>query len=350
MSSHLDWGSARLNLVKLRFPDCHLLQNKESWAWTALPLGSRRDFSPNEQRENVSSSATDLSIALPAGAASPDCFTRGCGRKAAHFLSRPARKITLLLLPDELDRLRVVLVATRNPLNLGAAARAMSNFGFLRLRVVNPYEVAFREARSAVGAPELLANAEEYKSLADAVADCTMVVGTTAVRHRDLQHPLRLLDEGAGLIREHLVSGATNAVSRVALLFGSEKRGLSNQDLSYCHWLLRIPTREEHISMNMGQAVAVCLYELVREGRTAESAEQPEKPDLATAGELERITALLLDALRTSGYLDSRSPVAAEEKIRRLVCRLNLPAADAEIWLGMLRQILWKLSGPGGAP
>jgi TrmH family RNA methyltransferase len=261
-----------------------------------------------------------------------------------------ARKIALLLLPDELDRLRVVLVATRNPLNLGAAARAMSNFGFLRLRVVNPYEVAFREARSAVGAPELLASAEEYKSIAEAVADCTMVVGTTAVRHRDLQHPLRLLDEGAVAIRAHLVSGAANEGSRVALLFGSEKRGLSNQDLSHCQWLLRIPTREEHISMNMGQAVAVCLYELAREGRTATPAQQTERLDLATAGELERITALLLDALRASGYLDSRAAPAAEEKIRRLIRRLNLPVADAEIWLGMLRQIVWKLKGSDGTP
>src|SRR5450756_2704992 len=97
----------------------------------------------------------------------------------------------------ERDQLCVVLVAPRNPLNIGAAARAMSNFGFFHLRVVNPYEVAFREARSAVGASELLANAEEYKSVAEAVADCTLVVGTTAVRTRDLQHPVRRPEYGA---------------------------------------------------------------------------------------------------------------------------------------------------------
>ena len=91
------------------------------------------------------------------------------------------------------DRLRIVLVAARNPLNIGASARAMSNFGCRHLRVVSPYEAGFREARSAVGASEVLANAEEYKSVAEAVADCTLVVGTTAVRHRDLQHTLRRL-------------------------------------------------------------------------------------------------------------------------------------------------------------
>src|SRR6266704_4860337 len=156
----------------------------------------------------------------------------------------------------QFDRLHVVLVATRNPVNIGAAARAMSNFGFPCLRLVNPYEPAFREARSAVGASKLLASSEVYKSVAEAVADCTLVVGTTAVRHRDLHHPLRRLEIGARLLRKHLAS------SRVALLFGSEKRGLSNEDLSHCHWLIRIPTREEHRSMNLGQAVAVCLYGL----------------------------------------------------------------------------------------
>ena len=102
-----------------------------------------------------------------------------------------------LLATSELDRLRVVLVSTRNPLNIGAAARAMSNFGLRRLRVVNPYAVAFRRARSAVGASDVLTDAEEFKSVADAVADCTLVVGTTAVRTRDLQHPLRRLEYGA---------------------------------------------------------------------------------------------------------------------------------------------------------
>ena len=98
---------------------------------------------------------------------------------------------------DDLDNLRVVLVATRNPLNIGAAARAMSNFGVRRLRVVNPYEAAFREARSAVGASGLLAKAEQYESVAEAVADCRLVVGTTAAGRRELQHRLRRLDDGA---------------------------------------------------------------------------------------------------------------------------------------------------------
>jgi TrmH family RNA methyltransferase len=241
----------------------------------------------------------------------------------------------------QFERLQVVLVAPRNPLNIGAAARAMSNFGFFHLRVVNPYELGFREARSAVGAAPLLAKAEQFKTVADAVADCTLVVGTTAVGLRQLQHPVRRLDQAARYLRKHL------AGSRVALLFGSEKRGLSNEDLSHCHWLLRIPTREEHRSMNLGQAVAVCLYELARD---PQAPTKPERHPEASSADLERLTALLLDALRSSGYLKSnpsgfqkrRSAAPTDEKIRRLVRRLRLSAADAELTLGILRQILWK--------
>jgi TrmH family RNA methyltransferase len=235
---------------------------------------------------------------------------------------------------SEPDRFCIVLVRARNPLNIGAAARVMSNFGFLRLRVVNPYGVAWREARSAVGAATLLASAEEFKSVAEAVADCALVVGTTATSRRELQQPLKPLEEGARLIRKQLSSNA------VALLFGSEKTGLSNEDLSHCHWLMRIPAREQHPSVNLGQAVAICLYELSRDGKAAR---QSEKQKPATAGEVERITAMLLDALHASGYLKPRSAAPTQEKVRRMVRRLNLSASDAEVWLGMLRQILWKI-------
>jgi tRNA/rRNA methyltransferase len=241
--------------------------------------------------------------------------------------------------PAELSRLRVVLVAPRNPLNIGAAARAMSNFGFQTLRLVNPYAPSFREARSAVGASEILAGARRYKSVPEAVEDCTLVVGTTAVRNRDLQHVVRRTEYGARLIRKRLGAG------NVALLFGSEKFGLSNADLSHCHWLMRIPTGEQNISMNLGQAVAVCLYELIRDSRQERAAGQWK---LATAGELERITNLLLEALQTSGFLDRRRVSDADERIRRLVRRLRLPERDAVIWLGMLRQMLWKMKQAEG--
>ena len=234
----------------------------------------------------------------------------------------------------ELDHLRVVLVDARNPLNIGAAARAMSNFGFLHLRVVNPYDVAFQNARSAVGAAALLASARKFETVAEAVADCSLVVGTTAVGHRDLQHSLQRLEPGARLIRRHLATG------RCALLFGSEKFGLSNQDMSHCHWLMHIPTREEHFSMNLGQAVAVCLYELKRNSRARINAE---KGSPASSAEVERIHETLLTALRASSYPKLNSSDSFEGAVRRLVRRLRLKTGDAEFLLGMLRQIVWKL-------
>lgn len=245
-----------------------------------------------------------------------------------------------MLTENEAAKLRVVLVAARNPLNIGAAARAMSNFGFLRLRVVNRYDIPFREARSAVGAPDLLKNAEEFASVADAVADCGLVVGTTAASAaRKPEHPLHRLDEGGGLIRSRL------ATDRVALLFGSEKRGLSNDDLSYCHWLMRIPTREAHSSMNLGQAVAVCLYELIR---SENGPGLPPETELQASGAaLERMTRALLDALGESGYMKPGTEAAVEEKSRRLVRRMKLSEEDAELWTGMLAKMRTGRPGTG---
>ncbi|MGC1911026.1 MAG: TrmH family RNA methyltransferase [Candidatus Acidiferrales bacterium] len=253
----------------------------------------------------------------------------------------------MLARPDY-DRLRVLRVTPRNPLNIGAAARAMSNFGFLRLRVVNPYQVGFREARSAVGAGQVLANAEEFATLAEAIADCTLVVGTTSVGPRDIRNPLHVLAAGARQIRKHLVqklcheAGEPARANNIALLFGSEKFGLSNEDLSRCHWLIRIPTREEHRSVNLGQAVAICLYEIARDAKSAPSLATPKK-NPATASEIERLTVILFDVLSTSGYLKPRSAAPSQEKIRHLVRRLRLTAADAQLALGMLRKIKWKL-------
>jgi TrmH family RNA methyltransferase len=241
--------------------------------------------------------------------------------------------------------LKIVLISPRNPLNIGAAARAMSNFGFSELRLVNPYAVAFREARSAVKAHAVLEQAREYPTVAEAVADCTLVVGTTAIGPRVLEHPLRRLEFGGKFIARKITTAP------VALLFGSEKFGLSNEDMSYCNWLMRIPAREEHGSMNLGQAVAVCLYEIIRNPAAAKIAPDAKRP--ADAAHLERVTEFLETILDRSGYVHARVEGSTRMKIRRLVRRLQLTAHDAEVWLGMLRQILWKLehtsdSAPSG--
>jgi TrmH family RNA methyltransferase len=230
----------------------------------------------------------------------------------------------------------VVLVSTRNPLNIGAAARAMANFGLDDLRVVNPYEVAFREAVSAVGGAHVLKSARVFETVAEAVADCSLVVGTTAGRRRDLRQPIELAEAGMQRIREH--------AGHAALLFGSEKFGLSNEDMSYCHTLVRIPTGPRTPSMNLGQAVAVCLYELKR---SEAKKTRRLKPDLAVeSGDAEQLTRMLLDVLERSGYTNRITSVSTEQKIRRWVRRTKLTKRDVPLLLGILRQILWKMDKP----
>jgi tRNA/rRNA methyltransferase len=213
----------------------------------------------------------------------------------------------------------------------------MSNFGFSELRLVNPYGVAYHEAKSAVKAGHVLDASREFATVAEAVADCSLVVGTTALERRELQHPIRRLEYGGREIRKALASDAA-----VALMFGSEKYGLGNEDMSYCHWLMRIPARLEHGSMNLGQAVAVCLYELIRQPGRATTA--PEPKEAVAGADIERLTDLLLDVLGKSGYVHGRAAESTLLKTRRLLRRMNLSAHDAEIWLGMLRQINWKLN------
>jgi tRNA/rRNA methyltransferase len=240
-----------------------------------------------------------------------------------------------------LERVVIVLVRARNPNNIGAVARAMHDFGFRHLRVVNEYAVPFATAKSAVDASEVMAAAQSCASIADAIADCTLVVGTTAVGERALEHRLHVLTEAAPLIR----AAAAAANGRVAILFGSEKTGLSNEELSHCHFLLTIPMHEHedarHLSMNLGQAAAVCLYELVR---TLGAFEGVGAREAAAAADVERLTTLFGEVLTATGYTRRHPANAREEAVRRLVRRMNLSAEDVTVWMGILRQTLRKAS------
>jgi TrmH family RNA methyltransferase len=179
-------------------------------------------------------------------------------------------------------RLTVVLVGARNPQNIGAAARAMHDFGFGDLRIANdfaaPFEAAQLEAKSAVAAESVMRNARRFDSLAEAIADCHLIVGTTAIGERELTQPVLPLQQAAPQILAALSAAPSESWAldpkpspAVALLFGSEKTGLTNDHLSHCSLLTTIPLfapeqDSRHLSMNLGQAVAVCLYELTRAG------------------------------------------------------------------------------------
>jgi len=222
-----------------------------------------------------------------------------------------------------LENLSVVLVTPRNPLNIGAAGRAMANFGFLDLRLVDAYRVAADEARSGPHAEEVLRASRDFATVQDAIGDATLVIGTTSAHKRDVNIPIQTLEDAAQTIRSHN--------GRVALLFGSEKFGLSNEDMGYCHSLLRIPTLEGAVSMNLGQAVAVTLYEMVR---------QSPSTNVAPMGLLDEFVDRLYEALQLAGYVHHDNVV---EKLRRLSRRMHLSQNDAVMWLGMVRQVLWKL-------
>jgi tRNA/rRNA methyltransferase len=250
------------------------------------------------------------------------------------------------LLPEaQRDSFEVVLVSPCNPLNIGAAARAMANFGFQRLTVVAPFAANWREARSAIGAPELLLNAVESPSLADAVADCAFVVGTGTLTSRKPEQKVVPLPELAPLVVRELARGG-----RVALVFGSEKHGLTREDLSYCHLLVEIPTDPGQPSMNLGQAVAVCLYELATRAFHAPEAPSsepatlvPSAPPAATSSHLELLAGVIEETMVAAGYSPRTMQAANRHDLRLMLRRLALSAHDTRRMLGLFRRILWRL-------
>jgi TrmH family RNA methyltransferase len=246
------------------------------------------------------------------------------------------------------DHLSVVLVSPRNPLNIGAAARAMANFGFTHLTVVAPYEPHWREARSAVGAEKLLEHATRAETLAQAIADCSLVLGTAALTRRKPEQPAVLLPALPPLVEEEL-----RRRGRVALVFGPEKRGLTRADLALCHRLVQIPTHPGQPSMNLGQAVAVCLYALATTLSSPEfskleqpgraSGQSPESPLSATSADLDRLADVVDQMMLAASYSPAAMREANRHDLRRLLRRLALTEPDARRALGFFRRVLHRL-------
>ena len=237
-------------------------------------------------------------------------------------------------LEDWKQRLRVVLVEPRNPLNVGAAARAMLNFGFDQLWLVRPREKAFREAKSAMGAAGVLEQARVTETLTEALGGASLVVGTASLEGRSTDIVQRELEPAATVLRTHAESAET------ALVFGTEKYGLSKEQLSHCDWLLTIPTNPDCPSMNLGQAVALCCWEVARR---AKSVPELRTPETISAEERERILGMLIPLLDESGFLFRDSKEFQTQKVRRWISRLRLGAKDGLLLQGMLRQLQWKM-------
>ena len=250
-----------------------------------------------------------------------------------------------MLTAPQRDRIHIVLVRPRNPLNIGAVARAMANFGFAHLAVVAPWEPHWRDAQSAVGTEQLLQSANVSATLAEAVAACTLVLGTGTLTHRNAEQPVVPLPALAPHIDRALASGG-----RIALDFGPEKHGLTRDDLSLCHMLVEIPTDAGQPSMNLGQAAAVCLYELATRCGVPAEAHAPAPAAIAPSATLDRLADLIEQTMAASAYSPRAMLPANRHHLRLLLRRLHPDPTDARRVLRLFRRILWRLGHTPGPP
>ncbi len=232
-----------------------------------------------------------------------------------------------------LDDVRIVLVSPLYGGNIGSVCRAMANMGLSDLAIAAPRRNDMNEARMmACHARDILESRTEYPDLAAAVADCGMVVGTTA----------RL-----GLYRQHVKTPrelakdilASSESRKAAIVFGREDNGLSNEELALCTQLIRIPVTAEYESINMAQAVLICCYELFL---AADIYEAPvEKSDLASSELRERMFALWKETLFEIGFMKDDKAEHMMLGLRRLLSRGQLTVDDVKIMMGIARQSLW---------
>jgi tRNA (cytidine32/uridine32-2'-O)-methyltransferase len=255
----------------------------------------------------------------------------------------PQQPAPALLLP----RIRFVLVETSLSGNIGATARAMKNMGLARLALVRPKQGArFADADAvarASGADDLLQAATLHDSLAEALAGCRLVLGTSA-RLRTLEWPL-LDAEAAGA---RLLAEAAHG--DVALVLGREATGLSNDELALCHYLVQIPTNPDFSSLNIAAAAQVFAYEIRRQliqliQGSAIAAAADERPELATADEMEGFHAHLMHTLLAIGYADAEQCGTLARRLRRLFHRARPDRTE----LNILRGVLAKVAGRPGA-
>ncbi len=231
-----------------------------------------------------------------------------------------------------LSNLRIVLVRPKGSGNIGSVARAMKNVGARELAIVGSARTQSFWARAmAAHGRDILGAAQCYPSIRAAIADCTLVVGTTC---------------RAGLYRSHsqtprevapsLASAARTG--KVALLFGPEDHGLSNKDLEHCQQLIAIPTHPEYQSLNVAQAAVICLYEIYLASLAPAQADGLER---AKAEDIERLFDIMRNSLLKIGFLDSENPEHMLLAFRRIYGRAGLEDKDVRILTGMFRQIEW---------
>jgi tRNA (cytidine32/uridine32-2'-O)-methyltransferase len=239
-------------------------------------------------------------------------------------------------------RIRIVLVETSHPGNIGAVARAMKNMGLHELFLVRPKSFPHTEASArASGATDLLTSARVVDSVGEAIADCALVIGTTS---RDREHNFRVWDVREAAERaQHIAHTGC-----VAFLFGNERAGLSNEELAQANALLRIPTSDEYPSLNLAMAVQIVSYEIWRarsaeRAMTAGRAMVSSSVPLATAEQTERFYAHLQTVMDEVGFRD-RTQVGTSlmTRLRRLFGRTDMDQNEVNILRGFLTAVQQK--------
>jgi tRNA/rRNA methyltransferase len=229
-----------------------------------------------------------------------------------------------------LNRFRVVLSHPSHPGNIGAAARAMKTMGLSRLYLVNPRCFPDPEATArASGATDLLSSAVVCRSLTDALRDVTLAAALTS-RRRELALPMQWARDAT----QTLVASAA-AGGDVALVFGNETYGLSNEELSICQLPVMIPANPEYASLNLGAAVQVMCYE-ARVATCSSDAVVQAEMKLATVDEVERMMAHFEQAMTASGFYNPLNPKRLIARLRRMFGRIRLERDEVNILRGML--------------
>lgn len=246
-----------------------------------------------------------------------------------------------------LKNIRIVLVNTSHPGNIGAAARAMKNMGLSRLTLVNPEDFPSLEAISrSVGALDLLDNAVVVESLEEAVADCVWVAGTSA-RLRTIEWPILEPRECVQQSLDAMVQGSDGEdVGDIAIVFGRENSGLTNDELARCNALLHIPTDPDYSSLNLAAAVQVVCYEfrlaLLDDKVSKKKGNKHRYDALARSEQMDGMYEHLLDALTHINFFGSNNPDIIMRRLKGLFNRAKVTQRELSIVRGICSAIQGK--------
>ena len=240
-----------------------------------------------------------------------------------------------------LNSIRIVLVQTYHPGNIGAIARAMKTMGLKKLVLVDPREYPAEEASNrAAGALDVLNNATVVQTLPEALTDCTQVFATSA-RKRNYTRPQVTAEEAAGWVKR-------NPKEKIAIVFGRERMGLSNEQLGLCQQLLYIPGNPEYDVLNIGSAVQIVSYELFKQlgnhrdkGEIGEITQDSIKNTIAYASqqELERFYQHLESTLSATGFLVKNHPGEAMQRLQQMFARAQPNAKELRMLRGILGSV-----------